>query len=346
MGLLFYRKIDSTVYVRVPSTPGINKWVKIYKMTDTMSLSNRINQKLNISDTASMLSKYLRKVDTASLSQRINGKLNITDTAAMLSPYLRKIDTASLSIRINAKLNISDTMSMLSPYFRKADTLKFHSGSNTSIVQNGRDITISSSGGGGAGDSVWVGTVSQLATLNDINIKSATTTDFGGGSWYVDAGDVTSVTNWGNLIVDALSRRWKRIYTGYDELRWYYANPGTDSAVIQRAYNSCKDGLFINNGLYTNLNLIRFNRDGINVTGESKTKTILKQLGTPTTLSCLLFFQDVSDLNINNVTISNMTLDGNGINQTGTNASIIRQGSGSLDTVKNITFRDVIILIS
>ena len=183
----------------------------------------------------------------------------------------------------------------------------------------------------------------QLSTLNDINIKSATTTDFGGGSWYVDAGDVTSVTNWGNLIVDALCRRWKRIYTGYDELRWYYANPGTDSAVIQRAYNNCKDGLFINNGLYTNLNLIRFNRDGVNVTGESKTKTILKQLGTPTTLSSLLWFQDGGDLNINNVTISNMTLDGNGINQTGTNASIIRQGSGSLDTVKNITFRDVII---
>lgn len=32
--------------------------------TDTTSLSNRINLKLNISDTASMLSKYLRKIDT------------------------------------------------------------------------------------------------------------------------------------------------------------------------------------------------------------------------------------------------------------------------------------------
>ena len=32
--------------------------------TDTTSLSNRINLKLNISDTASMLSPYLRKVDT------------------------------------------------------------------------------------------------------------------------------------------------------------------------------------------------------------------------------------------------------------------------------------------
>ena len=49
--------------------------------TDTTSLSNRINLKLNISDTASMLSPYLRKVDTASLSNRINLKLNISDNA-------------------------------------------------------------------------------------------------------------------------------------------------------------------------------------------------------------------------------------------------------------------------
>jgi hypothetical protein len=49
--------------------------------TDTTSLSNRINLKLNISDTASMLSPYLRKADTTSLSNRINLKLNISDTA-------------------------------------------------------------------------------------------------------------------------------------------------------------------------------------------------------------------------------------------------------------------------
>jgi hypothetical protein len=44
--------------------------------------------------------------------------LNVTDTAAMLTPYLRKVDTASLSNRINLKLNISDTAAMLSPYLR------------------------------------------------------------------------------------------------------------------------------------------------------------------------------------------------------------------------------------
>jgi hypothetical protein len=76
---------------------------------DTTSLSNRINLKLNISDTASMLTPYFRKIDTASLSNRINLKLNISDTSSMLSVYLRKTDTTSLSNRINLKLNKSDS---------------------------------------------------------------------------------------------------------------------------------------------------------------------------------------------------------------------------------------------
>jgi hypothetical protein len=87
---------------------------------DTTSLSNRINLKVNISDTAAALLPYLRKIDTASLSNRINLKVNISDTANALAPYLREIDTASLSNRINLKVNISDTAAALSPYARKA----------------------------------------------------------------------------------------------------------------------------------------------------------------------------------------------------------------------------------
>ena len=75
---------------------------------DTSSISNRINLKFNISDTASLL----RKTDTSGLSNRINLKLNRTDTAFLLS----KGDTISLSNRINAKLNITDTTSL----FRKS----------------------------------------------------------------------------------------------------------------------------------------------------------------------------------------------------------------------------------
>lgn len=73
-----------------------SRWQKFLFPSDTTSLSNRINLKLNISDTGAMLSPYLRKIDTASLSNRINLKLNISDTSDMLSPYLRKIDTAAM----------------------------------------------------------------------------------------------------------------------------------------------------------------------------------------------------------------------------------------------------------
>lgn len=102
----------------------------------------QVNSKINIADSAAMLSTYLRKIDTtgkwisfataASLYQPIGSyattsqlalKVNIADTLNMLSSYLRKVDTATLSNRINAnstsisslnssvatKLNITDT---------------------------------------------------------------------------------------------------------------------------------------------------------------------------------------------------------------------------------------------
>lgn len=59
--------------------------------TDTTSLSNRINLKLNISDTSNMLSTYLRKIDTT----------------AMLVPYLRKVDTTNKYVSNVTKLNDS-----------------------------------------------------------------------------------------------------------------------------------------------------------------------------------------------------------------------------------------------
>ena len=61
------------------------------------------------------LSVLMELTDTSllNLTSRLATKLNISDTAAMLSNY---------NTRINSKLNISDTLSMLAPYFRDADT--------------------------------------------------------------------------------------------------------------------------------------------------------------------------------------------------------------------------------
>jgi len=126
-GAIRYSTSDSSIYIWSGT-----QWRQVDAGgSDTLSLSNRINLKVNISDTAAMLSPYLRKVDTASISNRVNLKVNISDTSnmlspylrkadtsAMLNPYLRKTDTASLSNRINLKVNISDTAAMLSPYLR------------------------------------------------------------------------------------------------------------------------------------------------------------------------------------------------------------------------------------
>ena len=97
-GQIRWNTTDSSLYMYSGS-----QWIKIN--TDTSSLNNKINGKLNISDTAAMLATYLNASDTISLSNRINLRVKYSDTASMLLPYLRKLDTASLSDRINKKMD-------------------------------------------------------------------------------------------------------------------------------------------------------------------------------------------------------------------------------------------------
>ena len=81
------------------------------------SSTSGLNTKVNITDTASMLSPYARTqrmIDSLVLVQsRLNTKLNISDTAAMLAPYAT---VASSTSGLNTKVNIADTASMLSSY--------------------------------------------------------------------------------------------------------------------------------------------------------------------------------------------------------------------------------------
>lgn len=104
----------------VEDTVSLSNRINAIIPTDTTSLSDRINLRVKYSDTASMLSPYLRKADTSSLSNRIDLRVKYSDTAAMLNPYLRKVDTASLSNRINLRVKYSDTAAMLSPYLKTA----------------------------------------------------------------------------------------------------------------------------------------------------------------------------------------------------------------------------------
>jgi len=112
-GQIRYNVTDSGLYV----FSGY-QWIKAN--LDSTNISNRINGKLNISDTAQMLSVYMKYLDTLSLSNRINLRVKYSDTAAMLLPYLRKLDTASLSRRIDKK---QDSITLTTNFKSGAATL-------------------------------------------------------------------------------------------------------------------------------------------------------------------------------------------------------------------------------
>ena len=121
---------------------------------DTTSLSNRIDLKVNISDTSNMLSKYLRKTDTTAM---LISYLRKIDTTNMLTPYLRKIDTTNM---LNPYLRKIDTIAMLNPYLRKIDTTNKFVSSVTKL----NDSTIR---------------VIKGSTTTDISLKSTGTTTKG-----------------------------------------------------------------------------------------------------------------------------------------------------------------------
>ena len=89
--------------------------VRITSPVDRASLYYKLSEKLWRDTTAALLTS-----DTASLSNRINLKLNIADTASMLAPYFKDADTTSLNLtsRFAGKLSLSDTASMLTNYLR------------------------------------------------------------------------------------------------------------------------------------------------------------------------------------------------------------------------------------
>ena len=213
----------STRLVTADTDGNLAGTVSITQFIDTTEISTRawvkrgddslgalIALKVNISDTSSMLSPYLRKADTTAMlspyarTSNVNAslalKLNISDTATMLSPYLKESDTAFLSNRINLKVNISDTASMLTNYIRHAGNGLTKSGQALSVdtaaiatrarVQKGIDsvATLATAG------------VTSVATGYGLSGGTITTT----GTIIVDSAIVASRLRVGK-VVDSLS---------------------------------------------------------------------------------------------------------------------------------------------
>jgi len=201
-GQIRFNVSDSSVYVW-----NGRAWIKpVSGGTDTASLSNRINAKLNIADTAAMLTPYAK---TAALAL----KLNISDTASMLSAYAR---SAAVTSALALKLNITDTIGNGDLFIRnlttqenkrfnvkggRLDTLYASTSGGGRIVSNGGTIAAEWGAGGGANFDFH-----GFAGYNANRASSYTTRSFtdknyvdssitaGGSGWSLN-GNASAVTN-------------------------------------------------------------------------------------------------------------------------------------------------------
>jgi len=96
----------------------------------------RIDEKLNSTDTAKMLSVYAKAQAVQTLSTTIDTRLAIKDTAAMLAPYAKltyKIDSSFFKIQLANKLDLSDTIKYSKQSYTDAALLTKMNNFDTSI---------------------------------------------------------------------------------------------------------------------------------------------------------------------------------------------------------------------
>jgi len=96
-GAIAYDSCNAKFYVYNPKTLTWSEVSGGGGATDTTSLSNRINLKLNISDTATMLNPYLRKIDTT--NKFVSSVTSLNDTTIRV---IKGTTTTDITIRSSA----------------------------------------------------------------------------------------------------------------------------------------------------------------------------------------------------------------------------------------------------
>jgi hypothetical protein len=97
-----------------------------------------LNLKVNISDTASMLTPYLRRADTSllNLTSRFAAKLNLSDTASMLTNYLRSGVAASTYLPLTGGTLTGDLYAKYLNTFAKTTYIPFNAGIGEQSIFN------------------------------------------------------------------------------------------------------------------------------------------------------------------------------------------------------------------
>jgi hypothetical protein len=158
-------------------------------------------------DTAQMLSGYLRKADTIFLSNRIDQRVKYTDTSAMLAPYFEAIDTVNLRRVTSVGLTMPSAFTVTNSPITTSGTIGVTGAGTASqyVRGDGQLANFPTNGGGGSSVNYYLNgsvnqgtfggtTYYQLSKVPIIGAGTNFTRTNGAGNGYIasfitDAGD-------------------------------------------------------------------------------------------------------------------------------------------------------------
>lgn len=113
---------SANTHIQVKDTVYSSSWNGRIDVPTMNAVYDKVETLVKYTDTATMLTKYLRSADTLKLHNQVEARVKYTDTATMLTKYMRKSDTAA----------------MLSPYVLES---KVYSGSYTPTASDLQNVT-------------------------------------------------------------------------------------------------------------------------------------------------------------------------------------------------------------
>ena len=134
--------------------------------------SAKVDDKLNVSDTTTMLKVYAKAIKVQSLETAVASKLTAADTLTMLAPYAKAaytIDSSFFKLQLATKLSLSDTINYTKQkYTDSAIAKKLNIADSAIYVTKSQLASYNfSTGGGGV-------TVDTTSLSNRINLKANT----------------------------------------------------------------------------------------------------------------------------------------------------------------------------
>ena len=178
-----YVRRDRLTSALIPKEDKSNKVTAFSSPTDVqypsaILVSDQLNLHVNISDTATMLSHYIKRTDTASMllnyKNALLQRVKYSDTTGMLTNYRNAL---------NLRLKLSDTASMLNHYAKKTE-VALKADKTTTLTINGTAQDLST-------NRTWnVGTVTSITKGLGIVAGTITVT----GSVAVDTTDASIIS--------------------------------------------------------------------------------------------------------------------------------------------------------